>query len=214
MIRSLKLFGLVLLAAFAMSAAVASTTTASQFTTTPLATLAGTEKTQFRFVATGLSISCSEGSFHATAFGSSLEALRLGPRLTGCKTSLGTAATITGFGHLSSEAEKPKCQYAFYSTGLIDLECEEGGEVTIDAGTCVIHISQHTLSAGGVGYTNTSEEGVTDILMNIETTSTATHTDGFLCPMTSSGEGTLVMEGEVTVEASVGGEKVSISRDP
>lgn len=211
MVRNFKLLVLVLMIAVSASSILASAASATQFTTTWGATIRATETSQLKFTVTGQTVVCSDVLFQATAFGSSQGELVFSPAFTECKTNLGTTVNFTGFGHLASEAGNPRCRYVFYSTGLFSLDCESGAEVTIDAGPCVTHISEYTLSSGGVKYSDNSAGN--DIEMSIESTVTSSHTDGFLCPFGSSGGGTVIMEGSMTVTASVNGVPVDITYD-
>lgn len=206
MIRNLKLLGLALAAICSLSVMVASPAIA-EFTAPNGATITGSEAEVTKFTDTDQTVTCADVSYHATASTGSFTHITLSPRYTECKTNLGTHATFTGFGHHTADAGKPKCGYTISATGTFALECEPGGEVTTDAGPCVIHIPPQHIASGVTFTTGLQAGSVHDLLLHFDIQGiTSNHTDGFLCPFGSSGHGTAgVLEGTVTLTAEING---------
>jgi hypothetical protein len=217
MIRNLKVLGLALVAVFAMSAMVASAASAAQFTSAQsTTTLTGEEVNgQTELLVTGTGIKCSEVSFHAHVSSTAVGAVTATPTYTGCLTSIGSTATVTGFG---DHGEENTCDYLIDADGTADLVCDPGAEVTIDASTCVVHIPAQN-NIGTIGYETGLRNGVHDLTLKINITSiAANHTDGFLCPMNggSGNASSATLKGDVTVwgEDPVTGAPVGITHDP
>ena len=231
MIRNLKVLGLALGALFAMSAMMASAVSAhtpADFTIEKEPTLiTATQKTEHKFTVTGQTVTCAKAEFHGTAKTKTETEITVSPTYTECKTAI-TNATITGFGHLHEEIThnektvkegKPekKCGYIIRANGSAALECTGGGDVTVDAGPCVVHVPAQEF-ASGVTYSTETLEGKHDLTVSFEIKNIkATHTDGFLCPFGSSGEGNeAILEGTSTATArtEIGGELVHLTHDP
>jgi len=231
MIRHLKTLGFSLVALLAMSAmmaSVASAHTPADFTIEKApALITATQKTEHKFTVTGQTVTCAKAEFHGTAKQTTETEITISPTYTECKTAI-TNATVTGFGHLHEEithnaktvAEgKPekKCGYILKANGGAALECTGGADVTVDAGPCVVHVPPQEF-ASGVTYSTETKEGKHDLTVNFEIKNIkATHTDGFLCPFGSSGEGTeAILEGTSTATArtELGEELVHLTHDP
>lgn len=197
----LRIFSLALLGMIMLVGAVASSATAALFTTDKDALIkvmpSGVYKTTF----TGMNINCDSVEFGTLAANAASQSHLMIARYTECKTTLGTAVQITGFGHLPGEGVK--CSYRFHADGKVDFACGPGDEVTIDAGPCVVHIpSQEAL--GEIFYsTRDLGSGMHGLDLDVQIEGiTGNHTDGFLCPFTSSGHSAVgILEGESTAEA-------------
>lgn len=211
MIRKFRCLGFALMAAFALSALASPMASAAQFTTTAGAELSGSQVSTVQFTVTGQSVTCTTATTEATAPAAAFESMKATGAISGCQTSLGTTVTVTGLAAQVGEAGK--CWGMVHANGSGALECN-GGDITLDAGPCVTHIPAQSF-ASGISYSNGTSEGVGDLTAQINVTGIkSTHTDGFLCPFGSSGESTeAVLEGEVTVTASVGGVPVHGSWD-
>jgi len=181
MIRKLKVLGPALVAVLAMGAVGASGASATNFTSFSGAKITAEDTGSIKFTITGQTVTCKKAVFTGTAPAASFTELAVNAEYSECTTGF-AEATITGFG---KPGEAEKCYFVFYSTGLVDLLCSTGAEVTINAGPCVVHIPART-SLGSLTYTNNSSH--VDIGINL-TKIVATHTDGFLCPFGSNGLG-------------------------
>ena len=214
MTRNLKALGLALFAMFAMSAVVASAASAHtppRFTAPAEATIrAEKDVVDTFFTVTGLETFCETVSFHGVGPAAvSSENQTITPTYTNCKAEsiIGTVEVkVTGFGHYG-EADKG-CDYRLRADEKADLVCETGKEVTVDAGTCVIHIPPQ-VGLGTITYTTGLRTGnVHDLTVHIDLTSiTTNHTDPIGCPLPSGGEsatGTLVGTTTVWAEKPAG----------
>jgi hypothetical protein len=216
MTRNLRALGLALVAILAMSATVASTASAAQFTFGVSATtLTGEEVNgQTEILFTGTGIKCSEVSYHGHVSHTAASAVTITPTYTGCKTSIDSTATYTGFG---DHGEENTCDYVIDANGTLDLVCDAGAEVTYDAATCIVHIPAQE-DIGKIEYVTGLRNGVHDLTLKINITKIkANHTDGFLCPM-NGGSGnaeSATLKGDVTVwgEDPVTGAPVGITWD-
>lgn len=213
MFCNLKALGLTLVAVLAMSVMMAPTASAhapASFTTTSGSTITATQIGQHQLTVTGQTIACGMATYHGTAPSTSFTSISLQPTFAECKSNLGTSVTYTGFG---KPGEAGKCWLAFNAVGSAAFECN-GGDVTVDAGPCVVHIPAQEFPAGSVVYSN-GFSGIKDIALQLNITEIkATHTDGFLCPFGSAGESsTGALEGESTMISSVGGSSTALSWD-
>ena len=190
MIRNLKALGMTLVALFAMSAMMASAVSAH----TPAvfhveevpALITATQKEEHKFTVTGQTVTCVTAVFHGTATELTPTSILLEATYANCKAEpLGNTATVTGFGKIG---EAGKCWYEVNASGAAALKCN-GGDVTVDAGPCVVHVPAQPF-ASGVTYSTevikTSGKHDLTVGFNIENIE-ASHTDGFLCPFGSSG---------------------------
>jgi len=160
---------------------------------------------------TGLTISCSTATADGVIPLSSFESFTAVPTYTGCETLEGTEAKVTGFGHYG---EAKSCFYRVYASGQVDLLCGAGAEVTVEAGSCVIHIpEQHNLNS--VTFSDEATIYAKDINAEIDIAGIiGTHTDGEGCPFNGGGtfkNGTLV--GESTITAWTQGQPSDISSE-
>jgi len=209
MIHKIKTFGIAVVAILALSATLTSAASA-QFTTTADATITAEETLAHTFKFTGQNVVCSVAPLHGTAPAASFKTINLQPTYTGCLYG-GAEAKVTGFG---KPGEANRCWYSFASDTSAALACN-GGDVTIEFGSCVVHIPAQALGGGALTYTNGTASGKKDITVALSFTKiTATHTDAFLCPFLANGhaeEGTLT--GENTITATSGGGSVDLSVD-
>jgi hypothetical protein len=193
-----------LLALLALTAQAASAHVPARFTSEVSTTTVrgntdpGTTST---LVITGSNVQCSIEEYHAHTVSTSLESITATPTYTECTAFGFVGAKVTGFGHYpASEGAGPYCDYRLRADGFIDFECPTGKDVTIEASTCTVHIPAQTeigTTTGspvltkhpGVIYTTENTSGKHALTVDVHLTDiTATHTDGFACPLTSSGE--------------------------
>lgn len=161
---------------------------------------------------TGQEVFCEDVTFSGTAPSSSFEELALAATYKECKFKVfgsTISATVTGFGKVG---EKGKCWYLINAQGTMGLACNEG-EITIDAGTCVVHIGAQYLPFA-VHYQNGTSGGVGDVTAFIDFEKLfSSHTDGFLCPLSGGGSSMATIEGTSTMTASAGGSPVTLKID-
>lgn len=188
MSRNLKVLGLALVAALALTALVGSTAqanengkfTAASYTSTGSGIDTGTHE----FTAAGGSVKCSHATFSGTSSAASTT-----------QTITPVYEECTAFGFVGATVTMNGCDYLFHLTGTgaggsyngnVDLVCPENKEVTIDAGPCTIHIPGQT-GLGPVSFTNGTSGGLSDItnhanVNNIEGTLVK---NNFLCFFTA-----------------------------
>lgn len=173
--RMLRVLGLALVAILAMSALVASTASADEFTAeTEKVTLTGTNEPAEPDVLTipevGLT-TCKHVHYDIGTITTPTTTVTATPTYSEC-TSLGFPATI----------HHNECKYIFHvtgrglTTGDITISCPAGKEITITAiaaGTtkCTIHIPPQTLSVAGsdpVTYTNTGAGTGQDVTAKVQ----------------------------------------------
>ena len=160
--RNLKALGLALVAAFAMSAVVASAASAAEFRaeSTPV-TLTGAQEGQDVFETDAGEVECTEATYHGTQSVSPAASVEVAPTYSGCSALFGTPAEVIPNG----------CKYRFKITsetsattshGTVDIVCPVGKEITVTVkGTfgssthkCTVHIPSQN---GIAGITYTSE---------------------------------------------------------
>jgi len=115
---------------------------------------------------------------------------------------------VTGFGDWGEEASK-QCDFLIRAEGTADLECPAGADVTVEAATCTVHMGSQTKLSTIKFTTGLIDWGVPDgkkhdLTLDLHITKIkANHTDGFLCPLTGSGESEAAeLNGEITVWAT------------
>lgn len=226
MTRMLKALGLGLLAVFAFSALVAQAASAHEFKAAEApATITGEDDPVSgglqKFTAGPADTQCTE--LHATGIQTEVEEdeLTVVPQYSDCE-ALGFPATVNNVGSLGDD-ETGACAYNFDSDTVgehapVDVECEAGGSITIEAffdeahteELCTIHVgAQNDLN--GVHYNNvkTTKEEVT-----LEATVSGIHYtyDGPWCFLVfgdNEGEGSdATYEGNATVKAFKGGSQI------
>jgi hypothetical protein len=202
--RNLKVLGLALVAILAMSAMVASAASAASFTSSQATTtIKGEQVTANTFTVNGQSVTCGITKFHGHTSATQVASVTVTPTYTECKAFGFLEAKVTGFGHYG---EANKCDYVLYATGKADLVCPAGTDITIDGGTCVVHIKPQT-NLGTITYTTGTREGVHDLTLDINLTGIhAVTTGGFLCPLGGSGHTTTFTNATLTGSATAWGE--------
>jgi len=182
MICNLKSLSVALVAVLAMSAMAVSTASANitEFTSTPGAGIESKKDGIQKFTVTNQEVSCEIAEYNGEAPSEVFTELTVTPTYGECKTGLGIAATITGFG-------AGECDLVFRASGTGDLACAAGKEVTIDAGTCVVHVPPQN-GLGKIIYTTVKTLNVDALTLHVELGGMKeTHTDGFLCPFEGGG---------------------------
>lgn len=214
MSRKLKPLASLVGALLAIGALTAASAGAAEFTAEQApVTIAGAPHGSYNVQATGLSVECKTAELHGEIEETAVEQVSLTPVLSECTAFGFINAKITGFGDYG---EEETCQLVAHADTTGDLVCEGEAEVTLEAGTCVVHLpSQSALS--GFTFTEIEYEGVSALTVDINLTElTGTHTDAFLCPFNGSGEfsGTTAQGvGLVTGTDPSTGEPIGISWD-
>jgi hypothetical protein len=153
------------------------------------------------FVVTGQKVECGIEEYQGTVVGTSVESVTVVPTYTECVAFGFINAKVTGFGHYpASEGEGPYCTYTLTADGFAHIDCPPGKDITVEAGTCTVHVPAQTglgtttpegvpTKHPGILYTteNTSERHALTVDVHLDDI-TATHTDGFACPLSSTGE--------------------------
>lgn len=206
MSRNLKVVGLAIMAVLAMSAVMASSASATNFTAAKYpAAITGTQVGKHVFKMTG-TVECTTATFSGTLTGPS-ETITINPVYTGC-TAFGFAeAKVTGFGHYG---EANKCDYLFNVNGSAALQCSGGADVTIDAGPCDVTMqAANNTNITKNTFTNTPANKVTvdTAVTNIHGTVSKTN---FLCPFTAGTHTNGVYEGTTLLEGKNAGVTTAI----
>jgi hypothetical protein len=207
MIRNLKALGLALVAVLALGATMASSASATDFTTVDgaatTATLTGTSTNNVLKVTTPGTrnevgkFECTTSSFTATAEENS-STITATPTYTGrigvtphgetCSSSFGVVTVdMNGCDYvLSGETAN---EHGGSTFAEVWLECEPGKEIDI-TGACRFKIPAQTPTEGGVLYTNQEDGDFWDILVDVEMTGiTATPVHSFACTIAHATHG-------------------------
>lgn len=206
MSRNLNVLVKCLITFLAISAmAVSAASAATGFTTAAGAAMAAQDLGNTKFTLTGQEVSCNQDILSGTAPGGSFTELKMTAVYNEC-TGIGFSAKIMGFGQYG---EENPCYWQFHANGTLDLVCPSG-DATIVAGTCIVHIPGQT-GLSTVTYTTGSVGGVNDLTYDLNITAiTVTHTDGFLCPFSGSGEvSAAAWHGQTTAHATASGFRVN-----
>jgi hypothetical protein len=124
--RKLKTLGLALVAAFAMSAVVASAALANFTTTTDSTTMTLSGGLQVFESAGGAKIECTSVSSHIAGVGTAQSEITGVPSYSGCTL---TEGGITR----NAEVDPMGCAYVFTTTGVFHIECQGTNVITIRA---------------------------------------------------------------------------------
>jgi len=224
MVRKLKALGLALVAVLAMSAVVASAANAGSLYNTngtyPV-TLHGEQEAEKTHVFTltdnsNLTTTCTTATFAGTLSGTSSTAT-IHPtygKATG-------AGNCTAFG-LSAEITTTGCDYVFHIgntitsgvyDGTVDIVCSGTNKIIIVAGSCEVQVGSQnglaTVTGNNVAGSNPDDVTITAEVEGIDYTVTK---DGFLCPLSGTGnftEGDYT--GATTVKGSVEGKQIPLA---
>jgi hypothetical protein len=204
----LKRISLVLVAALALTAFVASAAQA-QFTLSPVITLSGTQKAANEFTAgSGFpGIICSTASFHGTSAIGSSDGLAMSPSYGGCKDSFGRTVHIsknTLSYSLTSGATAGETKSSVVISGELVYTVTEGAD-------CTVSIGAQTVS--GVSYKNLGTTNGVEITWNIGNMKNNTSGGFFICGV-SNGEHTGgTYTGTTVVAATQNGAAIQLSLD-
>ena len=173
MIRNFKVLGLALVAAFAMSAVVASAASA-QFTSNsyPTTVTAVSELGNDVFTVDGTSVEC-KSHFEGTAAEATTK-ITITPTYTNCKA----------FGFLSATVAMNGCDFVFHSNGEVDVECPTGKNIVITASSCEVDVGTQT-GLESVALSNNGNH--IDAQANVGEITANVTKDGFLCPLNGTG---------------------------
>jgi hypothetical protein len=195
----LKTIGAGALAALAMSAAMASAAHAAEFTAEkyPAVITGHVEKIVLEAgggileSTTGTTVRCAEETEEGTLAMKSrflLSTIHKGQ----CTSSLGFTASyaLNGCDFTFEAGEATSEEEAHGTMGIV---CPAGKSITVTAGTCVIHIPAQ-VGLTGIKFTNKPGDAKTPkpwttVDVDVNDQIRYVETDGFLCPFSSSGEG-------------------------
>lgn len=213
-LKNLALLAGALLTLGGLMASAAGAHTPAKFTSEKsLTTITGVPDGPYIIQATGLAVECKNAELHGVVEGTSVEQVTLTPALSECTAFGSLNVKITGFGLYG---EKESCQLVMHADGTGDLVCAPGTDVTLDGGTCVVHLSPQK-GIKGFNFTKVEHEGKNALTVDIHLTElSGSHTDGFLCPFAGSGEfsgTTAAGTGLVTGVDPVTHEPVGITQD-
>ena len=203
MIRNFKVLGLGLVAAFAMSAVLASAASAefSSGSTPVTLTTTNVQTQKFQVKEGGTTVECTTLTLdNSTQTTSPSTTVTVEPTYGSCKELFGQKVTVDTNG----------CDYVFHSnksstTGTTDVECPSSTGIQITVGSlCTYEIDTQT-GLSSVSFTNngSSTTGEVGIVPNVKSISSTRTTNDFpfLCP-TGSSEGTYTGTSSVTGENS------------
>lgn len=146
MTRNLKVFGLALMAMFALTAVAASAAQAIEFhseienTTVTAKTEAGSNSV---FDAAGASISCTSGTFTGSQVAKTSATLTVTPAYSGC----------TFLGVLNVPVKVNNCQYTFSANGEVAVTGGSCTAITFEAAGCKVEVKAQS-GLKEVTYTN------------------------------------------------------------
>ncbi|HET7121489.1 MAG TPA: hypothetical protein VFI17_09620 [Solirubrobacterales bacterium] len=215
MIRN-KVWSLALVAMLAMSAMVASSAMAEptlQNKENKNVTLKG-KLLSGTFTIDGSSVECTTGTLNAlgeTADGSTNATLH--PEVSGCNAFGFIGATVSTTGCNYRGMAKGTVKEMFFNSGELQVECEAGKAININASTCSASIGSQTVTTG-VDFSNTTAEQNGDGFMDfdIHTTNSPVavtkNADGFGCPFSGTGATTATGNATWTVQCFIGGVQV------
>jgi hypothetical protein len=175
MIRKIKTLGIAVVAVLALSAVVASAASAANFTASsyPTSATAASAIGNDDFKTEAGSVEC-KGHFHVGPLSAASETVTVVPTYSECRA----------FGFLNATVHMNECDYTFYTSGSVDLNCPTGKAVAITASTCEVQIgaqsnlSKVDLANSGTGVSAQATVG------GINYTVTK---DGFGCPFAGTG---------------------------
>lgn len=208
MIRNIKVLGLAVVAAMALTAVMASASMAAEFTASsyPAQVTGSNTKGNEVFTTEGGKVECNS-HFLSESLSASSSTLTVTPTYTSCEA----------FGFLSATVSTEGCTYVFHATEKVsegvykhhvDVACPSGKSIKVVASTCSAEIKAQTglttvktTNSGGSVVVNPEVSGIAYTVTN----------DGFLCPFGGTGNKTDgKYTGEVTV-SRVGGGTASVS---
>jgi hypothetical protein len=210
MIRNSKLLGLALVAFLAITAVIASSASAAEFTASDYpATISGTQSAAHRFEVGGGTVTCNTATFSGTQSGASVNQT-IDPTYTGCTAFGFINSTVTGFKNTGGS-----CDYSFNANGVNTLVCPSG-DVKIDAGPCSVTLeaSKNTALKSNT-YTNNTPSAGRITAHTAVTNIHAVVTSGFGCPVAGKTyidakyTGSTVLSGK-----NSGGSAVALTHDP
>lgn len=171
MSRNIKALGIALVAAFAMSAVVASGASAQAFKFKSEGTPTKLTGTQHAgndvFVTDAGSVSCSEANYSGEQVGTEVSEVTVTPSYSGC----------TAFGFVNVPIHVNGCQYKFTAItkeganfeGAVDIVCPAGKVIEVTAPLCTVTIgSQNNLKK--VTYTNVGSGTTREVTVDVAIT--------------------------------------------
>jgi len=203
MIRNFKVLGLALVAAFAMSAVVASAASADFRSESDHTIITGTQGVPNTFTVTAGTTHCGTATFEGTSTETTSSSITITPTYENCR--------ITNFGveTVNATVDMNGCHYLLTTTGQVHLECNTGlgSAVEVTAPLCVITVHPQTVSSvdyANIGSGTTREVRVTATATGITYTQSATCPGGNNTYHNGTYNGTVTATGEDTNRNHVG----------
>lgn len=208
--RNLRAFGLVLVAAFAMTAMTASAASAAEFHSEASTTdLVGTQVGEDVFTVKAGTVRCSQADYTGTQVGATTTTTTVVPTYGGCRA----------FGFVNTTVDVSSCGYVFHATGTdgsgnvvgsVDVECEGSDVITVTAFNCWVTVAPQT-GLSKATFTNEGSGSSRDVKVDVAISGIkyTQHSKSF--PGCSSGtftDGTY--HGTATVKGFSGGTQVGI----
>jgi hypothetical protein len=195
MTRNLKVLGLALMAAFALSAVGASTASAATelfHSEVEPTILEGAQIGADKITTTAGVLTCTSVVLKGTMTQKTVSDLTLHLELSGC--------TLSGAEFVSATVNTTGCNYTFTQpnskSGVVDNVCEAGKNITATAFGCTITFSSQNNLA--VSYKNTGTGTTRDLDVTFAMSNTIYQHTGFTCGTGSGTTGTQV--GEFTMK--------------
>jgi hypothetical protein len=199
-IRRLVAMSVAVVGITSASASPAAAATVHDFTTdfstggSTIFTGAALKKQAFFKFSGGAEVICEASSLAGTAAEAPKASLTLQPTFSGCVLG-GQAATLDTPCSNIYTGETTQLGY-----GTVHIECAvEPVKITVNG--CTIQIASQTPSLGAKYTTTKNKEGMTDVDITVEETSTTYEKSGFLCSLITGLTGELSIVGEYTVSA-------------
>jgi hypothetical protein len=208
--RKIKAIGLAFVAVLAMSAVAAGSANAADFMsegnvdTVVSADQVGTHV----FTVDGSNVTCTTAHFESALLASPASSVRVHPEYKGC----------TAFGFVNATVNTEACDYVLSAgtlasdeaPGELEVDCE-GGSIVITAATCEAKVGSQTFSSG-LNFVNNTEAGTVTLEAEVTGIVTNKTKDGFLCPLSGTGEGSGAYTGDTLVTGEdAEGEGVSVT---
>jgi hypothetical protein len=195
MIRSLKVMGLTLVVALAVTAAAATAASAAEFKSEASSTfIHGVQEGENVFTVNSRTVKCEEAVFTGSQTGTTATTLLIHPSYNKC-TAFGLPSTVTTTG----------CNYRFNQptgtgpfSGSVNIVCETGKkiEINVGSGTCLVTVAeQGPLSS--VTYTNAGSGSTSSVKVTAGVSSITSTVSGSLLACGTSGSRPATYEGSV-----------------
>jgi hypothetical protein len=217
MTRNLKVLGLALVAAFAMSALVASaaSATAWQFhSNTDNPVLTGSQEGTDVFTTDSGTVRCSEANYTGSATGTTNSTIEVAPTYEGCKLLFIINVTVDPNGckylfHAETTTNTGGTPAVIHYEGSVDIVCTGGNVIVVTAPGCDITVPAQT-GLKTVTFTNLGSGHTQEVTVDVNISNTITYIEHQTPGETCENSGTPhTTNGSYTGQALVTGEDAS-----